>query len=75
MICLLNFEYFQGVVLFGLLNPQQLQYNDYLYPNWAVLLGWGLAMSSILMIPIVAITQLCKTKGDFTEVSFSIFTL
>ncbi|XP_017781709.1 PREDICTED: sodium-dependent noradrenaline transporter-like isoform X1 [Nicrophorus vespilloides] len=56
-----------GVVIFGLLYPQPLQYNDYFYPSWANYIGWFLALSSILMIPIVAVIQILKTKGSFME--------
>ncbi|KAJ3637606.1 hypothetical protein MTP99_001051 [Tenebrio molitor] len=55
------------VVLFGLLNPQPLKYNDYFYPKWAEWVGWSLALSSIVMIPLVAVIQLVKTKGTFKE--------
>ncbi|XP_050293388.1 sodium-dependent noradrenaline transporter-like [Anthonomus grandis grandis] len=55
------------VVMFGLLYHPPLVYNDYYYPNWAEWVGWGLALSSILMIPIAAIVQLCKTPGSFKE--------
>lgn len=56
-----------GVVMFGLIYHQPLQYNDYNYPTWAEWVGWGLALSSILMIPLVAIIQLIKTPGTFRE--------
>ncbi|XP_045762984.1 uncharacterized protein LOC123865794 [Maniola jurtina] len=52
-----------GVVVFGLLYQQPLQYQHYTYPQWAVVLGWGLACSSILMIPIVAIYKIVSTPG------------
>ncbi|KYB26417.1 sodium-dependent noradrenaline transporter isoform X1 [Tribolium castaneum] len=55
------------VVLFGLLNPQPLKYNDYFYPKWAEWVGWSLALSSIIMIPLVAVLQLIKTEGTFKE--------
>ncbi|XP_066249427.1 sodium-dependent noradrenaline transporter-like [Euwallacea similis] len=55
------------VVMFGLLYHQPLVYNDYLYPNWAEWVGWSLALSSIMMIPLGAIVQLCKTAGSFRE--------
>ena len=54
--------------MFGLLCHQPLQYNEYHYPAWAELVGWGLAMSSIIMIPLVAVLQLCKTPGTLKEV-------
>ncbi|XP_053618347.1 sodium-dependent noradrenaline transporter-like [Plodia interpunctella] len=52
-----------GVVVFGLLYQQPLQYQHYTYPPWAVVLGWGLACSSILMIPIVGIYKFLTTPG------------
>ncbi|CAG5055151.1 unnamed protein product [Parnassius apollo] len=57
-----------GVVVFGLLYQQPLQYQHYTYPPWAVVLGWGLACSSILMIPIVAIYKLITTSGTCRQV-------
>ncbi|KAI8432724.1 hypothetical protein MSG28_013685 [Choristoneura fumiferana] len=58
---------FDGVVVFGLLYQQPLQYQHYMYPRWAEVLGWGLACSSILMIPLVAIYKLLTTPGTFRE--------
>ncbi|XP_049816938.1 sodium-dependent noradrenaline transporter-like [Aethina tumida] len=55
------------VVMFGLLYHQPLQYNDYSYPDWAEWVGWSLALSSIMMIPFVAIFQIMKTKGTLKE--------
>ncbi|XP_014368460.2 sodium-dependent noradrenaline transporter-like [Papilio machaon] len=52
-----------GVVVFGLLYQQPLQYQTYMYPQWAVVLGWGLACSSILMIPLVALYKIIRTPG------------
>lgn len=60
---------FQGVVVFGLLYHEPLQYNDYLYPSWAEWIGWGLALSSILMIPGFMISQLIQAPGTFKEVT------
>lgn len=54
--------------MFGLFYHQPLQYNDYLYPYWAEWVGWGLALSSIIMIPLGAIIQIIKIKGTFKEV-------
>ncbi|KAJ1519377.1 hypothetical protein ONE63_004670 [Megalurothrips usitatus] len=56
-----------GVVMFALLYHEPLKYHDYQYPAWAELVGWGLTMSSIVMIPAVAILQLVKTPGSFRE--------
>lgn len=54
--------------MFGLFYHQPLQYNDYFYPSWAEWVGWALTLSSILMIPLVAIIQIIKIKGTCREV-------
>lgn len=54
--------------MFGLLYHEPLQYQNYKYPVWAEWIGWSLALSSIMMIPIVAIIQLCHTPGSLKEV-------
>ncbi|KAL1501998.1 hypothetical protein ABEB36_007213 [Hypothenemus hampei] len=55
------------VVMFDLLNNPPLVYNDYFYPNWAEWIGWFLALSSIMMIPLAAIIHLCKSTGSLRE--------
>jgi solute carrier family 6 dopamine transporter-like protein 3 len=43
--------------------------NDtYAYPLWANILGWVVAASSCICIPIVAVYNLYMTKGTFMEV-------
>ncbi|KAK5648640.1 hypothetical protein RI129_003532 [Pyrocoelia pectoralis] len=56
-----------GVILFGLIFPDPLKYEDYDYPGWAEGVGWCLALASILMIPLTAIWQLLKAPGTFKE--------
>ncbi|XKL65370.1 hypothetical protein PGB90_008790 [Kerria lacca] len=62
-----------GVVIFGLIYQEPLHYNDYLYPPWAEWMGWGLAFSSILMIPSFMISQLIQAPGALKEkIAYSI---
>ncbi|PNF19249.1 Sodium-dependent noradrenaline transporter [Cryptotermes secundus] len=56
-----------GVVMFGLLYQQPLKYMEYNYPSWAEWIGWTLALSSILMIPLVAVISIIQTPGTFKE--------
>ena len=42
---------------------------EYVYPTGAKAVGWILALSSILMIPIVAIITLCQKQGSMREVN------
>lgn len=45
-------------------------YNKQPYPGWAELLGWMMALASILLIPGFAIHQMWKTPGTLSEVIF-----
>lgn len=40
----------------------------YKYPNWSNILGWVIAASSCICIPVVAIYEILKAKGSFVEV-------
>ncbi|CAB3235025.1 unnamed protein product [Arctia plantaginis] len=55
------------ITVYGLLDYEPLQYEDYVYPGWANALGWAIAGSSVLCIPTVAIFKLLTTKGTFLE--------
>jgi len=41
--------------------------NDERYPLWGEILGWCLALSSMLCVPIVALLQIAKEKGTLQE--------
>lgn len=53
-----------AIIVFAVLFPQPLKYNDYVYPNWSELLGWIYALSAVMAIPVVAIIVFCQQKGD-----------
>lgn len=54
-------------------NHTSLSYGDYKYPGWAEVIGWLLTLSSVIMIPVVAVISLYKTKGTFKEVKLIFF--
>ncbi|XP_045241631.2 sodium- and chloride-dependent taurine transporter isoform X1 [Macaca fascicularis] len=55
-----------GCFIFSLVKYVPLTYNKtYVYPNWAIGLGWSLALSSMLCVPLVIIIRLCQTEGPF----------
>ncbi|KAK6303849.1 sodium- and chloride-dependent creatine transporter 1 [Coregonus clupeaformis] len=57
-----------GVFLFHVVNYKPLTYNSvYTYPWWGEALGWCLALSSMLCIPITVLYKLLRCKGSFTE--------
>uniref|UniRef100_A0A671QKY2 Transporter n=1 Tax=Sinocyclocheilus anshuiensis TaxID=1608454 RepID=A0A671QKY2_9TELE len=58
-----------GIFLFHLLNYKPLTYNNvYVYPWWGEVIGWCLALSSMLCIPVSLLYKLAGAKGTFREV-------
>ncbi|CAN7945446.1 unnamed protein product, partial [Ixodes pacificus] len=57
----------QAVILSGIVNQAPVEYHNYRYPTWAINMGWGLALSSVAMVPIVAAFKLCRAKGTCAE--------
>ncbi|KAK3700748.1 hypothetical protein QZH41_001906 [Actinostola sp. cb2023] len=56
-----------AIFLFLLITYKPLVYNKtYHYPDWGEAIGWCLALSSMVWIPIVAAYKLITTKGDLT---------
>ncbi|NXC93070.1 S6A12 protein, partial [Certhia familiaris] len=57
-----------GVFLFSLIKYTPLKYNNsYEYPPWGYMLGWLMALSSMVCIPLYAIFILLKTKGPLKQ--------
>lgn len=60
----------QGCFIFSIVKYVPLTYNKvYVYPDWAIGLGWGLALSSMVCIPLVILIFLCRTEGPLRTVS------
>ncbi|XP_076452454.1 sodium-dependent dopamine transporter-like [Babylonia areolata] len=53
------------IMVFGLVNYTPLTYDSYTYPPGASVIGWGIALSSILCIPGFALYSFIRTKGSF----------
>ncbi|XP_022238127.1 sodium- and chloride-dependent GABA transporter 1-like [Limulus polyphemus] len=56
-----------GVFLFSLVQYKPLDYIGYVYPWWGQLIGWMLALSSMLCIPGYASFKFIVTPGTFKE--------
>ncbi|NXM02986.1 S6A12 protein, partial [Tyrannus savana] len=57
-----------GVFMFSLIKYGPLKYNNsYEYPAWGYVLGWLMALSSMVCIPLYAIFILLKTKGPLKQ--------
>lgn len=57
-----------SILIMLLIDFKPLKYNDiYEFPTWATALGWTMAMSSILQVPIYAIYAYLTTPGTMKE--------
>ncbi|CAG0881434.1 unnamed protein product [Darwinula stevensoni] len=52
------------LLIFTFVNHTPVTYNDYEYPTWAIILGWVMALCSLVPIPAVALFQIFKAKGS-----------
>ena len=55
--------------IFNLADYTAPTYDGYVFPAWAHAIGWLIAMSSIIAIPIFAFAQILKEKSSLKEVS------
>ncbi|KAM4737965.1 sodium- and chloride-dependent creatine transporter 1 isoform 2-T2 [Anableps anableps] len=57
-----------AVFLFHVVNYKPLTYNTvYTYPLWGEAIGWALALSSMLCIPLTVVYKLLRCKGSLRE--------
>lgn len=60
----------QGIFIFNAVYSKPLVYNNtYVYPWWGEAMGWGLALSSMLCVPLHVLGRLLTAKGTIAEVS------
>uniref|UniRef100_A0A8C9VHZ1 Transporter n=1 Tax=Scleropages formosus TaxID=113540 RepID=A0A8C9VHZ1_SCLFO len=58
-----------GIFLFFLIKYKPLKYNNvYTYPDWGYGIGWMMALSSMVCIPLWMVVKIWKTEGTFKEV-------
>ncbi len=59
----------QGCFIFSLVKYKPLKYNKvYEYPDWAVGIGWTLALASMICIPMVVVIKIIRSDGPLIEV-------
>uniref|UniRef100_A0A670I640 Sodium- and chloride-dependent taurine transporter n=1 Tax=Podarcis muralis TaxID=64176 RepID=A0A670I640_PODMU len=57
-----------GCFIFSLAKYTPLTYNKvYIYPQWAIGLGWILALSSMVCIPLVMLIRILQSDGSLIE--------
>uniref|UniRef100_W5N3P1 Transporter n=1 Tax=Lepisosteus oculatus TaxID=7918 RepID=W5N3P1_LEPOC len=66
----------QGIFIFSLVKHTPLKFNNtYVYPDWAYVLGWFFALSSVTCVPLVMLYKLTRTAGTLRQnCLFSAFT-
>uniref|UniRef100_A0A671TLC3 Transporter n=1 Tax=Sparus aurata TaxID=8175 RepID=A0A671TLC3_SPAAU len=58
-----------GCFIFSLVKYKPLTYNKvYEYPDWAVGIGWTLALTSMICIPMVVVIKIIRSDGPLIEV-------
>ena len=50
-----------------------MKYGDYIFPDWANIMGWVVTAASVSFIPIVAFYKFFTTEGSMTQVKLSKF--
>uniref|UniRef100_A0A8C1NB62 Transporter n=1 Tax=Cyprinus carpio TaxID=7962 RepID=A0A8C1NB62_CYPCA len=63
------------VVIASIVTSGELRYDDYVFPDWSNIVGWFIALSSMLCVPIYAIYKFLTLPGTFKEVSKHTFVL
>lgn len=61
--------FLQFVVVVSIINFKPLTYDDYVYPPWANWVGWGIALSSMILVPAYVIYKFFSIRGSLWEVS------
>ncbi|XP_044151419.1 sodium-dependent dopamine transporter [Bufo gargarizans] len=55
------------MVVISIVSYSSPKYGNYTFPEWANVIGWLLAVSSMAMVPIYAIYKFCTLPGSFRE--------
>uniref|UniRef100_A0A8D0GBE5 Transporter n=1 Tax=Sphenodon punctatus TaxID=8508 RepID=A0A8D0GBE5_SPHPU len=55
------------VVIVSIINFKPLTYDDYTFPPWANRIGWGIALSSMMLVPAYIIYKFLNVRGTFKE--------
>jgi len=55
------------VLLFSIAIHTPVTYGDYIYPEWAVGLGWVFALCSIVPLPLVALIKILLAEGPLLQ--------
>ncbi|XP_008107714.1 sodium- and chloride-dependent glycine transporter 1 isoform X2 [Anolis carolinensis] len=52
------------ILVFTVIQYRPISYNAYVYPTWAITIGFLMALSSVICIPIYAVFCIMRSEGD-----------
>ncbi|XP_028589562.2 sodium- and chloride-dependent glycine transporter 1 isoform X1 [Podarcis muralis] len=52
------------ILVFTVIQYRPISYNTYVYPTWAISIGFLMALSSVICIPIYAVFCVLRSEGD-----------
>ncbi|XP_062995986.1 sodium- and chloride-dependent glycine transporter 1 isoform X1 [Elgaria multicarinata webbii] len=52
------------ILVFTVIQYRPISYNKYVYPAWAITIGFLMALSSVVCIPIYAVFRVLRSEGD-----------
>lgn len=52
----------------SVINFKPLNYDDYVFPLWANWVGWGIALSSMVLVPAYSVYKFFSIRGSLREV-------
>ncbi|XP_077996327.1 sodium-dependent serotonin transporter-like [Glandiceps talaboti] len=55
------------IIIMTIITWRPLEFQGYIYPTWSIGIGWLMALSSIILIPIYAVYRIIITPGTFKE--------
>ncbi|XP_053555541.1 sodium-dependent noradrenaline transporter [Bombina bombina] len=55
------------VVIVSIVTFKPLTYDDYTFPTWAHWTGWGIALSSMIMVPVYFLYKFFTVRGSFKQ--------
>lgn len=59
----------QFILIFTVIQYRPITYGDYVYPQWSLAIGFLMALSSVVCIPIYALYKIAMSEGaTFWEV-------
>ena len=63
------FVFRQFILGFSVVSHSPVTYGDYVYPGWAIGVGWVFALCSMIPLPLIMLIKLSQADGTLVEVS------